>query len=95
VDVEVNYKEDRVSRVVGEPHFHLWEVSSISQSPDGTVSATYTPGKDKFGEAQWKEVVAAKGDFSKIGFQVNTNAPVAGFDAYVRAWRAPRVPIDL
>ena len=94
VDVEVNYKENRVSRFVSEPHFYLWEVASISYLPDGRVTASYTPGNHKFGEKEWNEFVAGKGDFSKIGFQINTNAPLPDFDAYVRAVRAPRVPID-
>ena len=36
------------------------------------------------GEEQWKRVVEAKGDWSKIGIILKTNSPVAGIQEYIK-----------
>lgn len=86
VDVEVDYKHNKIAKTVGKPQFYLVELDTIRGGGSTTKQGF------QFGESQWTKIVAAKGDFSAAGIQLNTNAPLAGFDEYVRQWRAPQHP---
>jgi hypothetical protein len=88
VDVIVDYKNNRVSKMEGIPQFRLMEVA-----PNHPVVGTFTSGHTIF-EKDWEKVVAAKGDFSVIGINLITNSPVAGFDDYVHSWRKNRVQVE-
>jgi hypothetical protein len=98
VNVIVDYKNNKISKVVGIPTFYLWEVATVSKpTADGAVESTYKSSngnKSPFGEKQWNKVVAAKGDFSVIGIHLITNSPVPGFDDYVHAGRKDRVQVE-
>jgi hypothetical protein len=86
--VSIDYEKHEIKPAVGHPEFYLHEVKSV-QHENGSVAA-YFSGQWVFDEAQWKKLVAAKGDWAAIGIPVKTNSPVIGFDDYVKAERAPR-----
>ncbi len=97
VDVIVDYKYNRISKIAGTPQFYLWEVATLTPSnSDGVVEATYNKsnGIPFIGEKQWNEIVAAKGDFSVVGIHLITNSPIAGFDDYVHSWRKDRIQVE-
>jgi hypothetical protein len=88
VNVIVDYKKDKISKMDGIPIFRLMEVA-----PNHPVVGTFTSGHT-FYEQDWKKVVAAKGDFSVIGIHLITNSPVVGFDDYVHSWRKDRIQVE-
>lgn len=89
VYVLVDYERNRISRMVSNPKFDLRELARIDENGQGWYQSDH-----HFGEEEWNKVVAARGDFSVIGIQLNTNAPLPGFDQFVRACRAPRVQVE-
>jgi hypothetical protein len=74
----------------GDPEFIIQEVAELKQiSKVGSLGAVTnwsvsysTQGSRRFGGAEWKKVVAARGDFSVIGFNFITNSPVPKFREY-------------
>lgn len=66
----------------------VFVLSEITKTTEGGRGAEFDPaGGRRFGEAEWNKIVAAKGDFSVIGIQLKTNAPVAGIENYIAAWK--------
>jgi hypothetical protein len=49
----------------------------------------------RFGKDKWKKIYEAKGDFSVIGVDLKTDAPVTNFEAYVRKASDPIIHISL
>jgi hypothetical protein len=83
----------------GEPEFlllEIWQVTverRVGRGPDGNpvTVENLRPGRSgdrslRFGAVEWKKVVAARGDFSVIGFAVLTNSPAPGFDDLRKNW---------
>ena len=94
VDVVVDYKNNRVGKVVGKPQFYLEEVVKVLDASSDSVGADYKHPGDTLDEDKWNKLVAAHGNFSVIGITLNTNAPVQGFDEYVHAWRKERIQVE-
>jgi hypothetical protein len=67
----------------GEPTFYLYELTKIALKPNGTFGVTINQMRT-FSAHDWRRLVAAKGDFGVLGIVLNTNNPVANFEA---AWR--------
>jgi hypothetical protein len=98
VNVIVDYKNNRISKVDGIPAFYLWEVATLTPpNSDGVVGATYNTSNDIpfVGEKQWNKIVAAEGDFSVVGIHLITNSPIPRFDDYVHGWRKDRVQVEM
>ncbi|HTV62271.1 MAG TPA: hypothetical protein VMH30_06850 [Verrucomicrobiae bacterium] len=94
VGVIVDYKNNRISKIVSEPTFYLLEIQKVSApTSDGVVATSYSSER-VIHEKDWKKVVAAKGDFSVIGINLITNSPIAGFDDYVHGKRKDIVQVD-
>ncbi|HEV7280360.1 MAG TPA: hypothetical protein VGN57_09125 [Pirellulaceae bacterium] len=94
VEVSIDYSTNRVTGVVGEPVFYVNEVSRITQSDSGQVSATFdTSAAAKFGKEEWASARDAGGDLSVVG--VTAGPPVALFDVLEAQTRAPRIPVSL
>jgi hypothetical protein len=88
VDVIVDYKNNRISKIEGIPIFQLMEVA-----PNHPVVGTFSSGRTIY-EKDWGKTIGAKGDFSVIGIHLITNSPVAGFDDCVHSWRKDRIQIE-
>jgi hypothetical protein len=66
----------------GEPKFYLFEVEKVDSFPDGRASTSYSSsGQRIFGPAEWQKIVDQDGDFSAIGYKMEKNQPVAGFQS--------------
>lgn len=92
VEVLVDYKRDRIIKTSSPPHFTLVQVSRVYDDTPENIGADFD-ADHKFGEAEWKRVIAADGDFSVIGILIDTNHPVPRFDDYVRATRRDRIQV--
>jgi hypothetical protein len=66
----------------GEPEFHLAEVESVEQRPDGQVYVTYGKTQKLFGLREWNLLVKSKGDLSSLGIDFTRDKPIAGFDKF-------------
>jgi len=87
MQVPVDIQSRSSGTMIGAPQFYLCEVRSVSVSPSGQVSAWFARNLS-FGAAKWQEVYDSGGDFSAIGFNVDTT-PVANFKEYAAAGRPP------
>ena len=82
---EIDFDPDRKkpSRA-GEPKFHLREVSSIEIRPDGSVGGiSYSGHQTVFGPDDWQKLIQADGDFSALGFEIDSDRQLEHFD---EAW---------
>jgi hypothetical protein len=95
VDVEIDYTENRITKVIGKPKFHLLEVSNpyILTDEDADES-NRDEGDWWFGPEEWNTLYAARGDFSAIGIEIKRD-PVAYFDEAVTQARSGRAHIRL
>ena len=83
--VPVDIKSKTSGSMIGEPKFYLLEIESVSISPSGGISASFSR-EIKFDEADWKKVYDSGGDISSIGFTLNST-PVPNFQDYADAAR--------
>jgi hypothetical protein len=78
VDFEAasDYQEVRFPRV----RFHLYEVRSVRPPADGGQEGGFTisfnPTNVWFGPEEWRRLMDAHWDFSTLGVNITTNAPV-------------------
>lgn len=86
MQVPVEIKSASSGSMIGEPRFHLHEVSDVSVSPTGEGAGASFSRDFKFGLPEWEKVYQAKGDFSVIGFTINPT-PVPDFEKYTAAER--------
>jgi hypothetical protein len=84
--VPVRYSPDN-SKIVsyGEPKCHLLEIASVSPRGDGAGGTELggTNGGDlqeHFGLEAWEKLVHSKGDFSTLGFKLDSARPVRHFE---------------
>jgi hypothetical protein len=74
----------------GEPEFILRELTELRKIRKVGIDAAFTnwsgsynmEGQRRLGASEWKRIVAARGDFSVIGFTFVTNRPLPGFREY-------------
>ena len=88
VPVMADYTNCVILAIKGTPGFSIVEISKT----DGTMSSSERGWE--LNEAQWEKLVAAKGDFSVLGIQLNTNEAVPNWDSYIKAarkrWKNPK-----
>ena len=95
VDVEIDYKANKVTKVVGEPTFYLNEIEKIQILPDGRALTWYNSRNYKsFGSKEWEKIFQEKGDLSALGLTANPEA-VQHFDEYVSQVRRDRIRVSL
>lgn len=88
--IPVTYAADnRTIAGYGSPECHLLEIASVDRRGDGSggIELGGTSGGElqkHFGEKEWKALVAARGDFAKLGFELKKDAPVPDFDLVVK-----------
>lgn len=86
MQVPVAIESSNSGHTTGDPMFLLLEVSAVDISPSGQVGASFARQLE-FGPDEWKTVVDSKGDFSKIGFPIESKPPLKDFDRYAKASR--------
>ena len=93
VELETSYDFSEVTKVKGEPNFYFFELPRVHNPPND--GGSYNGNSQRhFGRAEWRRIVAAKGDFSVIGIKLNRGPPIPGFDQYVRALRSDLVRVS-
>lgn len=85
MQVPVSIESATSGSTIGEPEFHLIEISNVDVSSTGQISVSSSRSLN-FGPNEWKQVYDANGDFNKIGFTINPT-PVANFQRYADASR--------
>ena len=92
VDVEIDYSNNKISKIVGSPKFYMSEYSKIEKIAGGRFSATYGKNSD-FGKDNWVEIVNAN-DLSLSGIKIQENSPpLDNWQGYVDLVRAPRAGV--
>ena len=85
MQVPVKIESESSGAMIGETRFYLNECAAVDISPTGQVGASFSRNLD-FGAEDWKLVHEADGDFSKLGFTLNST-PVANFQRFAGADR--------
>jgi hypothetical protein len=85
MQVPIRVDSGRSGKVVGKPKYYLNEVSAVSISPSGQVSAMFSRNLS-FGPSEFAQVYDAHGDFGTVGFAINAT-PVPNFQKYADASR--------
>jgi hypothetical protein len=91
VKVMVDYQQNRVVEVVGEPKFYMREIENIIPIEGGRYHAKIGTNWN-FNLKDWEKVVEASGDFSSIGIEL-TDEPLPYFDELVAGVRKSRIKI--
>ena len=63
----------------------FWLLDRAGRTKMGCDTTRTCLGSLRPGPKQWEQVVASGGDYSVIGFPLNTNPPVEDFDKYMAA----------
>jgi len=87
VPIEFDSSLETVTRLRGEPTFVLQELEAITgeNSFPGRLEPVWRSER-RFDRAAWNKVVAAHGDFSAIGIDIDPT-PVPRVADYIRHWR--------
>ena len=87
VPVELDRKDKTVTSLGGEPTFILQEVDVLAPAPNtgGRLDPVWRR-EHRFDLAAWNKLVAAGGDFSAIGIEIDPT-PVAQSGDFLRHWR--------
>jgi hypothetical protein len=87
VPVELDRKDKTVTSISGEPTFVLQEVDVLAPAPHtgGRLDPVWRR-EHRFDLAAWNKLVAAGGDFSAIGIEIDPT-PVAQSGDFLRRWR--------
>lgn len=95
-DVELDKDDKIITTLRSEPTFLLQELESVTGVDESSFTgAKSTWGREhRFNLESWNKVVAAKGDFSVIGIEIDPT-PVPGAAEFVRRRRMHREPISL
>jgi hypothetical protein len=95
VEVEIDYVNKKVTKVVGEPSFYLKEVSKVDVYQDGRAGGWYDgTSQREFGAEEWQKLYKSNGDVSVLGVVPKTD-PVPFFDKFVEQARKNLQPISL
>jgi hypothetical protein len=87
VDVKVSRRSERITKVISDPKFRLWEIQSLTIDPDGGVDAKMFGQHERaFGSKEWAAIVADHGALNVLGLSMD-GKPVDGFDAFVASRR--------
>jgi hypothetical protein len=93
VEVETTRDFSTITRVLGEPKFYFHEVREAFIENGQWGARFVSQNQREFGRKEWRQIVAAKGDFSVIGIKLDRNRPIRDFDQYVKAIRRDRLRV--
>ena len=95
VPVELDRNDKTITSLRGEPTFILQELEALANnaSAGGRVDPVWRR-EHRFDLAAWNKLVAAGGDFSAIGIEIDPT-PVIDAAKYVRQWFGRVLPASL
>jgi hypothetical protein len=88
VPIIIDYDKCKLVGASNSAMVQINEVTKVELSKSGIAGATMK-GQWRLNENEWKWLVKNKGDWSAVKVPILTNAPVKGFDEYVRQVREP------
>jgi len=88
VPISIDYDKCRLIGATNSAIVQINEVSDIQSSKSGIAQATMN-GQWRLNQNEWRWLVKNNGDWSVVKVPILTNAPVKGFDEYVRQGREP------
>lgn len=88
VPILVDYEKCRLVGATDSAIVQINEVTKVELAKSGIVEATMK-GQWRLNENEWKWLVRNHGDWFVVKVPILTNAPVKGFDEYVRQGREP------
>jgi hypothetical protein len=83
VPISIDYERCSLVGATNSAMIQINEVTKIEFSKSGIAEATMK-GQWRLNENEWKWLVKNSGDWSVVKVPIVTNAPVKGFDEYVR-----------
>jgi hypothetical protein len=86
VPVLVDYQKCKLKGAIDSAVVQIDEITKVDISKPGLAGAR-TKGRWTLNENEWKWLVKNNGDWSVVKVPIQTNAPVKGFDEYVRRER--------
>ena len=88
VPIAIDYDKCRLIGATNSAMAQINEVIKVDISKSGIAEATMK-GQWRLNENEWKWLVKNNGDWSVVKVPILTNAPVKGFDEYMRQGREP------
>jgi len=85
--MSVDYNKCKPSGAMNSAFMQIHEITKVDIRKPGNPRATMK-GNGELDEGEWKWFLKNKGDWSVVKVPIVTNAPVRGFDEYVRQERA-------
>ncbi len=87
VPISIDYAECKLGGAMNSAMVQIDEITKVNTAKSGIEGATIK-GRWSLGQSEWKWLLENKGDWSVVKVPILTNAPVKGFDEYVRQERA-------
>ena len=88
VPIAIDYDKCKLIGATNSATVQINEVVKVEISKSGIAGAT-EKGQWRLSENEWKWLVENHGDWSVVKVPILTNAPIKGFDEYVRQGREP------
>lgn len=88
VPILIDYDKCTLKGATNGAMVQINEVTNVEISTSGIAGATLK-GQWRLNENEWKWLVKNKGDWSVVKVPIMTNAPITGFDEFVRQSREP------
>ncbi len=88
VPISIDYQNCKLNRATGVVFIQINETTKVDVSKSGIAAAT-EKGQWRLNGEEWKRFVTNKGDWTVVKIPILTNAPVKGFDEFVRQVREP------
>ena len=88
VPILIDYEHCALLGATNSAMLQINEVTKVDISKSGIAEATMN-GQWRLNENEWKWLVKNHGDWLVVNVPILTNAPVKGFDEYVRQGREP------
>ena len=87
VPIAIDYEKCKLNGAMNSAMVEISEITKVKISKP-EIAGTTTKGQWLLSENEWKWLVKNKGDWSVVKVPILTNAPVNGFEEYVRQERA-------
>ena len=80
-NVIVDYKNNQIKKIIGEPKFYLTEYTKVTPSPSGSTSMGPIGQSAHFTLKQWQKIYNDNLNFSHVGITLKKNKPLKNYIA--------------